>query len=57
MALVDVLDLDAGGSADLLRAPTDAFAQRFGESGWTATISMSGVATIILSGSPESKAA
>ncbi|OXC72023.1 hypothetical protein BSU04_44020 [Caballeronia sordidicola] len=52
-----MLDLDAGGSADLLRAPTDAFAQRFGESGWTATISMSGVATIILSGSPESKAA
>ncbi len=33
VALVDVLDLDAGGSADLLRAHTDAFAQRFGEPG------------------------
>jgi len=33
LALVDVLNLDAGGSADLLRAHPDAFAQRFGEPG------------------------
>jgi hypothetical protein len=33
MILADVLDLDAGGHADRLRALANAFAQRFGEPG------------------------